>query len=300
MAARVRRLRIGVALILAISLAIVLLAPSPVVPATACQVGMDIPLSIQDTSLVPQPLIDEADGLAAGLFGNNQQQCQEFTNQLLSMYQAAKDKDVVIISNSGGWGWSSIEAAPYGQDFITGADAELTRLGYTTLWLDFYRTAKTLNGCLSELMLAPGLYPSKARDLAWRVDFLTRHIPDIKVILTGESNGCTICSSAMHILEDNPQVYSIQLGPPFWNNNTSSERSLILRSNGIIPDAFSQGDLFTITRANLEALFGISQQYPGHILFYIGAPGHDYSWQHPGVGSQVIYFLDKHFGAKQQ
>jgi hypothetical protein len=215
------------------------------------------------------------------------------------MYLAAKDKDIVIITNSGGWGWSSLEAAPHGQDFITGVNDELTRLGYTTLWLDFYRTAKTLNGCLSELMLAPGLYPSKAEDLACRVDFLTRHIPGITVILTGESNGCTICSGAMNILEDNPQVYSIQLGPPFWNGNSSSERSLILRSNGITPDAFSQGDLLTIIRANLEALFGISQQYPGNILFYIGAPGHDYRWQQPGVGPQVIYFLDNHFGAKQ-
>lgn len=298
MASRFRRLKIGVALFVAASLAIVLLAPSPMVPATACEVGSGgTPLSIQDFSLVPQSLIDEAGELATELFGNNQQKRQEFTSQLLGMYLSAKDKDVVIINNSGGWGWSSIESFPYGQDFIAGVDAELTRLDYSTLWLDFYRTAKTLNGCLSELMLAPGLYPSKARDLASRVDFLTRHIPDIRVILTGESNGCTIGNGVMHILKDNTQVYSIQLGPPFWNNSASSERSLILRSNGIIPDSFSQGNIFTIVRANLESIFGISQEYPGNILLYIGAPGHDYQWQHPGVGSQIIQFLNKYFAA---
>jgi len=296
MASRFRRLKIGVALFLAASLAIVLLTPSPVVPATACEVGSgDTPLSIQDS--VPKSLVDEADELATELFGNNQQKRQEFTNQLLGMYLSAKDKDVVIINNSGGWGWSSIESFPYGQDFIAGVDAELTGLGYSTLWLDFYRTAKTLNGCLSELMLAPGLYPSKARDLASRVEFLTRHIPGVRVILTGESNGCTICNGVMHILKDNTQVYSIQLGPPFWNNSASSESSLILRSNGVIPDSFSQGNIFTIVRANLESIFGISQEYPGNILLYIGAPGHDYQWQHPGVGSQIMQFLNKYFAA---
>jgi len=296
MAARFRRLKIGVALFVAVSLVIVLLAPSPVVPATASEVGSgDTPLSIQDFSLVSQDLINEADELAIELFGSNQQKCQEFTSQLLGMYLAAKDKDVVIINNSGGWGWSSMLDFTYGLDFIVGVDAEFTILGYSTLWLDFYRTAKTLNGCLSELMLAPGLYPSKARDLASRVEFLTRHKTDIRVILTGESNGCTICNDAMHILKDNPQVYSIQLGPPFWNNSTSSERSLILRSNGVIPDSFSQGNLFTIIRANLEALFGISQEDPSHILLYIGAPGHDYQWRHPGVGPQIIQFLNKNF-----
>ena len=296
MAARFRRFKIGIALFVAVSLVIVLLAPSPVVPATASEVGSgDIPLSIRDFSLVSQDLIDEADELAAELFSSNQQKCQEFTSQLLGMYLAAKDKDVVIINNSGGWGWSSILDFTYGLDFIVGVDAKLTEMGYSTLWLDFYRTAKTLNGCLSELMLAPGLYPSKARDLASRVDFLTRNIPGIRIILTGESNGCTICDGVVHILKDNPQVYSIQLGPPFWNNSASSERSLILRSNGIIPDSFSQGNIFTIVRANLEALFGISQEHPGHILLYIGAPGHDYQWQHPGVGPQVIDFLNKFF-----
>jgi len=296
MAARFRRLKIGVALFVAVSLVIVLLAPSPVVPATASEVGSgDIPLSIQNFSLVSQDLINEADELAIELFGSNQQKCQEFTSQLLGMYLAAKDKDVVIINNSGGWGWSSMLDFTYGLDFIVGVDAEFTRLGYSTLWLDFYRTAKTLNGCLSELMLAPGLYPLKARDLASRVDFLTRHIPGISIILTGESNGCTICDDIMHILKDNPQVYSIQLGPPFWNNSASSERSLILRSNGIIPDSFSQGNVFTVIRANLEALFGISQEDPGHILLYIGARGHDYQWQHPGVGPRIIQFLNKYF-----
>ena len=298
MAAKFRRLKIGAALFVGLSLAIVFLVPPPVAPATVCEVGSgDTPLSIQDTSLVPQALYDEAYELAVELFGNSQQKCQEFTSQLLGMYLEAKYKDVVIINNSGGWGWSSILDFPHGLDFIVGVEAELTRLGYSTdstLWLNFYRTDKTFNGCLSELMLAMGLYPLKANDLASRVDFLTRHIPGIRVIIAGESNGCTICNTALHILRNNTQVYGIQLGPPSWNNNASAERSLVLRSNGIIPDSFSQGNIFTIVRANLEALFGISQDHQEKILLYIGAPGHDYPWQ-DGVDTQITQFLNKYF-----
>ncbi len=296
MAAKVRRLKIGVTLTVAISLAIVLLAPSPVVPAIASEVGTGgIPLSIQDFSAVPQPVVEDADRLATELFGNDQVKGHDFISQLLATYLAAKDKDVVIIFNSGGFGWTPIEEIPEGQVFVTGIESELANLGYSALLLNHFRTAETLNGCLGELILATGLYPSKARDLAARVEFLTKHIPGISVILTGQSNGAGICESVMRILKDNTQVYSIQLGPPFWEDTIELDRSLVLRSNGVVPDSFSQGDLFAIIRANIEALFGISQENPGHILLYIGAPGHDYQWKYETVRSQVINFLEIHW-----
>jgi hypothetical protein len=69
MAAKVRRLKIGITLTVAISLAIVLLAPSPVVPAIASEVGSGgIPLIAQDFSVVPPSLIEDAAELAAELF----------------------------------------------------------------------------------------------------------------------------------------------------------------------------------------------------------------------------------------
>jgi hypothetical protein len=296
MAAKIRRLKIGVALIVAISFAIVFLAPSPVVPATAYEAKSDgIPLSIQDFSVVPQYIVDDAAVLAAELFGNDQEKCQDFVSQLLAIYLEAKDRDVVIIFNSGGFGWTPIEETPEGQGFITGIESELAALGYSSLLLNHFRTAETLNGCLSELMAEASLYPSKAKDLALRVEFLTYHIPGIRVILAGQSNGAGICERVMRILKNNQQVYSIQLGPPFWNDTIELDRSLVLRSNGEVPDSFSHGDLVTIICANLEALFGISQENPGKILLYIGAPGHEYSWEYERVRSQVTDFLGRWF-----
>jgi len=303
MAAKVRRLKIGVTLTVAISLAIVLLAPSPVVPATASEVGTGgIPLAVSPSLVEDAALVEDATELAAELFGNDQVKGHDFISQLLATYLAAKDKDVVIIFNSGGFGWTPIEEIPEGQVFVTGIESELANLGYSALLLNHFRTAETLNGCLGELILATGLYPSKARDLAARVEFLTKHIPGISVILTGQSNGAGICEGVMRILKDNTQVYSIQLGPPFWEDTIELDRSLVLRSNGAFPDSFSQGDILAIIRANIEALFGISQENPGHILLYIGAPGHDYRWEYPEedgrgytVRSQVINFLGRWF-----
>ncbi len=296
MAAKVRRLKIGITLTVAISLAIVLLAPSPVVPATASEVGSGgIPLPVQDFSSVPPLVVEDATELAAELFGDDQQKSDDFIGQLLAIYLAARDKDIVVIFNSGGFGWTPIEDSSQAQSFVAGIESVLAGSDYSVLLLEHFRTAETLNGVLSEIMAEVGLYPSKAKDLALRVEFLTDHIPGISVILTGQSNGSAICESVMRILKGNRQVYGIQLGPSFWNDSVVSDRSLVMRSNGIVPDSASQGDLFTIIRANLEALFGISQENPGHILLYIGAPGHDYRWEYEAVRSQVTDFLNKHW-----
>ncbi len=299
MAGKVHRLKVAVILTVVLSLAIVILVPSPMVSATTSEAGTGgIPLSIQDLSAVPQSIVDDAARLATELFGKGQREYHDFINQLLATYLMAKDKDIVMIFNSGGWGWTLIEDSPEAQSFATGMESELASLGYTSLVLDYSRTASTLNGRLSELMLAVGLYPLKAKDLASRVEFLTNHIPGIKVILAGVSNGTLIGENVMNILRDIPQVYSIQLGPPFWSNSIVPDRSLVIRSNGIVPDSFSQGNLFTIIRASLESLFGISEDDAGHILLYMGAPGHDYQWQYPKVRSQIISFLQQNFGLK--
>jgi hypothetical protein len=71
---------------------------------------------------------------------------------------------------------------------------------------------------------------------------------------------------------------------------------LVIRSNGTVPDAFSQGYLLTIIRANIEALFGLSQEYPGGILLYVAAPGHDYNWEYPDIRSRIIAFLRANLG----
>ncbi len=102
----------------------------------------------------------------------------------------------------------------------------------------------------------------------------------------------------MNILHNDKQVYSIQTGPPFWHDSLTLKRTLILTSNGMIPDSFSQGDFLTIIWNNLRALFGLSQTADdsGTILRFVRAPGHDYWWQYPDVYSEITSFLEQNFG----
>ena len=289
---------LGVPLTLATSLAIVLLAPSQVVPATTCLVNAnrEVPLSVKTFSVLPQSMVDEANALATELFGGDLEKCHDFTSQLLAAYLAVKDKDIVIIFNSGGWGWMTVTETREGASFIAGIEFELARMGLSPVFLNHKRTVGTFNSRAGEFMLAFGLYPPKPKDLAARVAFLTNNIPDIKIILAGVSNGTLICDGVMKILKDNPRVYSMQIGPPFWDTVISSDRSLVIRSNGTMTDSFSQGDLLTIIQANIGVLFGFSQENPGDILLYIAAPGHHYNWQYPAVRAQIRDFLWAKFG----
>ncbi len=301
MASKIRRLKIGVTLTVVLSLIIVLLS----LPFSGTKVIRQIraggaPLPVSNFSAVPQSVVEDATRLATELFEDSREKSEDFVKQLLATYLEAKDKDFIIFFNSGGWGWTSPEASPEWQRIFTGIQSELNGSGYTSLLLGHQRTTASLRGHIDEIVEMITLYPSKAKDLARRVEFLTNHVPGLKVIIAGESNGTVISDRAMNILEGNPQVYSIQTGPPFWHKSIMLDRTLVLTSNGIVPDSFGQGDLLTMFSSNLETLFGFSQREDdsGKILRYIGAPGHSYRWQYPEVYSQITSFLDKNFGIK--
>ncbi len=105
MKSKIRRLILGVALTVVLLLAIVLLVPSSLVVGVTCEVGTGgLPLSVYDISAVPQPVAEDSAKLATGLFGDCQEKCNDFVNQLLAMYSKVKDKDFVIVFNPGGSG----------------------------------------------------------------------------------------------------------------------------------------------------------------------------------------------------
>lgn len=299
MSAQVRKLKIAVILTVVLSLAIVIMVPSSSVIGTTLKLGPEgLPLSHSDFSTVPQSVVEDATRLTTALYGDYQETYNDFIDQLLATYLEAKDKDFVIFFNSGGWGWNILEASPQWTSIFVGIQSELTELGYTLLLLNYQRATDTVYGYFDEAMSMIGLYPAQAKDLASRVSFLTKHVTNLRVIIVGESTGTIIADSVMSILRDNPQVYSIQTGPPFWHRNVTVDRTLVLRSSGIMPDYFSEGDILTLICANLETLFGFSEAESGKILLYLNSPGHEYRWQYPEVCSQITSFLQENFGLK--
>lgn len=292
---------------IAAALAIVLPLLVVVLVLTASQVGVTskigsggLPLSASDLSAVPQSVTEDATKLATELFGEGLEEYDDFVNQLLGTYLEAKDKDFVILFNSGGWGWNLVEASPGWWTIFAGIETELNSSGYTSLLLTHQRTVDSLQGRLDEIVEIFSGYSTKSEDLACRVEFLTTHIPDLRIILAGESTGAIISDQTMNILADNPDVYSIQTGPPFWHDNIMLDRTLVMTDNGLSPDAYSQGDFPTMIRANLRALFGLDtpNDKSGTILRYILAPGHEYWWEYPEVYSEITTFLCTNFGTK--
>ena len=295
------RLRIVIALAVILVLGVVGLVASYSEVGVTREVGVGgLPMSVGNLAEIPQSVIEDATALAEELFGEQQDKRDDFVNQLLATYLEAKDKDFVVIFNPGGWGWSLVEASPQWHSIFIGMESVLDDRGYTSLWLNYQRTADNLLGCLDEFAALITDYSAKAEDLVSRVEFLTDNVPDLRVIITGESNGAIIADSVMSTLEDNPQVYSIQTGPPFWYETTGLDRALVLSDNGITPDSFSQGDFIAMFWGNIRALFGISQPEDdaGNILYYVRAPGHDYQWRYPGVGSEITNFLEQNFQIK--
>lgn len=298
---KISKRRISAALAIVLPLLVVVLV------LTASQVGVTskigsggLPLSASDLSAVPQSVTEDATKLATELFGEGLEEYDDFVNQLLGTYLEAKDKDFVILFNSGGWGWNLVEASPGWWTIFAGIETELNSSGYTSLLLTHQRTVDSLQGRLDEIVEIFSGYSTKSEDLACRVEFLTAHIPDLRVILAGESTGAIISDQTMNILADNPDVYSIQTGPPFWHDNIMLDRTLVMTDNGLSPDAYSQGDFPTMIRANLRALFGLDtpNDKSGTILRYILAPGHEYWWEYPEVYSEITTFLFTNFGTK--
>jgi len=257
-----------------------------------------LPLVAYDSSTIPQSVIDDASLIATALFGDSQEKASNFVSQVLAIYTEAKDKDFIILFNSGGWGWNLLENSRGWDSIFVGIKSQLDDMGYQSLVLDYKRTEESWRACLQEASEIANFYPSKAQDLTGRVQFLTRNIPNVKVIVAGESTGTVIADKVMTTMRDNPQVYTIQTGPPFWHKQDAAERALVLTSNGLLPDSFSQGDILSLVKANLKALAGIPQATDdgGTVLRYFRAPGHEYWWQYPDVYTEITRFLECNFG----
>lgn len=302
MVINIRRLGILVALTAVLLLGTVLIAFSYTSVGIAGSVGAGgVPLSVPDLSTVPESVAEDAARLAMELYGDYQEGYEDFVDRLLAIYGEAEDKDFVVIFNSGGWGWNFLENSPGWRSIFSGIESELAGLGYTSLMLDYRRTDENLRGVIDEGVEMITSYPSKAENLACRVEFLTNHIPDLRVIVTGESDGTVISDSVMNILRYNSQVYSIQTGPPFWHRHVMLDRTLVLNHNGRHPDSFSQGDISTMLWTSLQDVLGLPQpeENSGRIMFFLRAPGHDYWWHYPTVHSQITNFLEANFGFKQ-
>jgi hypothetical protein len=264
----------------------------------AKNIGIQEPsLAALDYSAVPQNVIDSANGIAKKAVRSTPERIKNYADGLLATYVEALDKDIVIFFNSGGMGWNLTKDTPGWASILEGIVSQLITLGYHPLVLNYRRTDRGLASSIREFFEAAYRYPHKSKDLARRVIFLIDNLPNLKVIIAGESTGTVISEKTMRFLRDRQNVFSIQTGMPFWHRPVVLERTLSMNSNGSYIDTFSDGQVRAILWATVKSWIGLKNN-PGTILSWLKAPGHDYSWQYPGVSSAVINFLESNFAVK--
>jgi hypothetical protein len=296
---RIGKVAAVVVLIAAVLLGIVWLTLINLEVGMAKEIGVQGPvLPTYDPATIPRNVIDDASVTADLLVGKSKAKLPGVVDQLLASYAAARNVDVVLFFNPGGWGWDTIEDTPGWVSILNGIKKQLDERGYRLLVLSYQRTDRGLKSCIKEFFEAAASYPRKARDLARRVAFLSDHLPELKIIIAGESTGTVISDRTMDILEDNPNIFSIQTGTPFWYQPAEMDRKLLMNSNGSSIDTFHHGALPEMIWDTVKGWFGVGspEENPGDILSWLRAPGHDYSWQYPGISFAVVTFLEMNFG----
>lgn len=256
----------------------------------------------------------QAWALATEVAGKSRELQEQFVAEVLDLYYRVKDNDLAIFCIPGGWGKKPLIANPEGQSWVVGMKDELDRLGYSYCVVDDIRTGNGLAEYLLEFKEQLTHYPSKAKKLAAKIDFLTKRVSDLKIIVTGQSNGAAFAGEVIRNLEENPRVYSIQIGIPFWHRVFKTSRSLVIDNNGIGIDSLAQRDIFGLFKANLGKIFIINHVpsftpidwvisrvvlvfAPYNFGVGLQAPGHEYMWEYPGVGPVIEAFLVDHFSA---
>ena len=264
----------------------------------ASDIGIQEPsMTDVDISLAPPSVVADAEQMAAEVVGVNAENYQKVVRELVGSYLDALSADVVIFFNSGGMGWNYVYQTPGWQSILNGIVYELKMLGYHPLILNYSRTSRDFWSNIKETIEAATRYTQKVIGMENRVKFLIDHLPNLKFIIAGESTGSVISEEAMKYFRENPNVYSIQTGCPFWYKTTDQARTLRITSNGYGVDTFAYGNVPSMIWCTFRGWFGFEspEENAGNVLKTFRAPGHDYTWNYDAIRSDIVGFLKENF-----
>lgn len=137
--------------------------------------------------------------------------------------------------------------------------------------------------------------------MAAELEFITRHISNLKVIQLGVSQGAAFTNAVMQQLQGLRRIYSIELGMFFWHRprRVITGRTLAIDSNGVVPDAAVQGAILAGIRAYLAAPFRwLGYRLMGKPVKFshcINVRGHNYDWHYPRLQQEIVDFLKLNF-----
>ena len=217
---------------------------------------------------------------------------ENFERELM---RAGENNDVVIVFNSGGWGTVPFEQAFDFNPIINETKELIESKNYKVEIVQYYRTQESLFGKLASLREVFFNFPDSSKVFSDRIEGFLEKNPDDKVIIAGLSNGASFIDAAMEDLKDRDNnVWAIELGAPFWKNNTESNNIISLNNQA---DILANGRLGKLILSLIKAPFvwAHSNISGNHVSFTqaMHVNGHDYSWSQ--VKDDVTSFVDREF-----
>ena len=194
---------------------------------------------------------------------------------------ASQDSDVVLIFNSGGWGTVHFENAMDFNPIINEVKKIIEDEGLKVSIVEYHRTKENIIGKLGSLREILQGFPSSSTSFAKTIDNILEKNPEDKVIIAGLSNGATFANSAIEKIKENKEnVFSIELGAPFWKKKTEGLNILgINNQNDILANGQIGNLLFSLFRAPFIWTY---ENIKGNKISFSEAmniSGHDYYWE---------------------
>lgn len=252
---------------------------------------------------------EDAERLAKKLFKKKTKPQAKFVNQLLVCYLQAQDKDILVIHNPGGWGCTSIEHLIFWEaSVVDGVKNTLNKLGYIWALWQYYRSGISSWDHLRDIPEQLRYFFTgkffKAEILSAQLNFLCEHLPNLKILLLGVSQGAAFGNTVMKKIDQKQPVYSIELGMFFAHvkRRIITEQTLYLDNNGLVPDPvfnfnFKKSASAYITAPYRWLRYRLAGK-PQKFTYCINVPGHEYRWDMPSVSKPIENFIIYKLGYK--
>lgn len=216
-------------------------------------------------------------------------------SQFQKILKSVSQEEIIIIFNSGGWGNTPAEKAADFTPIIEGIQKTLNDLGYGSMVIPYKRTKNGFLGKIEGAREFVTSFGTQSGKLAREIEFFIENNPDTKVIMAGLSSGAAFVDKVMERLSKSKRdnIFAIEVGVPFWESPLDSENVLLLNDD---KDPLSKRKTRILLASLFKAPFKwILAKISGKELSFSRALhvlGHDYFWDSPSVGPQIVSFLE--------
>ncbi|MDP3995908.1 MAG: hypothetical protein Q8P74_01535 [bacterium] len=208
--------------------------------------------------------------------------------------EKAKDSDIIIFFNSGGWGNTPLERAEDFAPIILEIQGTLSKWGYDSAVIPYNRTKAGFWGKIAGAKDFLTSFEYSSEILAGEIESLGKDLPDKKIIITGLSAGGAFVSKTYGRISEGARdsILAIAAGIPFWVKDSDSDNVLQLDNGGT--DSLAMGEIRTLLSSLIiSPLRWVGARISGESLSLKSITnqfvGHSYNWR--TAGPEIISFL---------